>query len=359
MSRRLLLAGVVIGLVGGAAGVARADEGDPPSGPEACVADAINQRRTGGDLAWSGAIQDELRGHAAAMADRGTLDHHSMSERVAGLPDGWSSYGEASGAHVLAAVDGAEIEAWCHEVMQAFWESTAHRETLDGTAYGFVSVGAHWDGEELWVAIGVFAHPSYHPETTVWPSSLTQDLNGDWDGRFQDDDGSVFQPDIERLAAARLTVGCNPPLGTRFCPEASVTRGEMAAFLARAFQWEGSAGDRFSDDDGSVFEPDIEALARREVTEGCNPPRNDRFCPGRPVTRGEMATFLGRALGLEPSSGDRFADTAGSVHRGYIDAVAEAGITVGCDPDGTLYCPDDLLTRAQMAAFLVRAGLAG
>jgi hypothetical protein len=133
----------------------------------------------------------------------------------------------------------------------------------------------------------------------------------------------------------------------------------MAAFLTRALEWEATSGDHFTDDDASVFEGDIEALVRREVTEGCNPPGNDLYCPDRRVTRGEMATFLARALGLEPLVARTFSDTAGSVHTPYIEAVAAAGITTGCNPEGSRYCPDQSLTRAQMAAFLVRAGLAG
>jgi hypothetical protein len=44
----------------------------------------------------------------------------------------------------------------------------------------------------------------------------------------------VFEADIERLAAAGITVGCNPPHNTRFCPDQPVTRQQMAAFLHRA-----------------------------------------------------------------------------------------------------------------------------
>ena len=51
---------------------------------------------------------------------------------------------------------------------------------------------------------------------------------------FTDDDGSVFETDIAKLAAAGITAGCNPPANTEFCPEANVTRGQMAAFLRRA-----------------------------------------------------------------------------------------------------------------------------
>jgi hypothetical protein len=44
----------------------------------------------------------------------------------------------------------------------------------------------------------------------------------------------VFQGAIERLAQAGVTVGCNPPDNTNFCPDDSVTRGQMATFLVRA-----------------------------------------------------------------------------------------------------------------------------
>ena len=51
-------------------------------------------------------------------------------------------------------------------------------------------------------------------------------------------------------------------------------------------------------DDGSILEADIEKLAEAGVTVGCNPPANDRFCPDDPVRRDQMASFLARAEGL-------------------------------------------------------------
>jgi hypothetical protein len=72
----------------------------------------------------------------------------------------------------------------------------------------------------------------------------------------------------------------------------------MAAFLVRALGLAAYTGpDRFSDDDGNVFEGAIERLAQAGITLGCNPPANDRFCPDDPVNRGQMAAFLRRALG--------------------------------------------------------------
>jgi hypothetical protein len=56
-------------------------------------------------------------------------------------------------------------------------------------------------------------------------------------------------------------------------------------------------GDLFGDDDGSVFEGDIDRLATAGVTRGCNPPDNTDYCPDENVTRAQMAAFLHRALG--------------------------------------------------------------
>jgi hypothetical protein len=50
---------------------------------------------------------------------------------------------------------------------------------------------------------------------------------------------------------------------------------------------------------------------------------------------------------------DAFGDDDGSIHEADIQALAATGITRGCAPD--LYCPDQSVTRAQMAAFLHRA----
>jgi len=114
---------------------------------------------------------------------------------------------------------------------------------------------------------------------------------------FFDDDGTTFEADINALAAAGISRGCNPPVNDRYCPDDPVTRGQMAAFINRALGLSSTSTDFFLDDDGTTFEADINALAAAGVTRGCNPPENDRFCPEDPVTRGQMAAFLNRALG--------------------------------------------------------------
>ncbi|MDJ0925258.1 MAG: S-layer homology domain-containing protein [Acidimicrobiia bacterium] len=168
--------------------------------------------------------------------------------------------------------------------------------------------------------------------------------------------GHLFYDEIEWLAETGITRGCNPPINDRYCPDNNVTRGQMAAFLVRALNLPAGPGDTFSDDDDSVFEDDIEALANSGITRGCNPPINDRYCPDNNVTRGQMAAFLVRALNLAPSSGDPFTDDNDSVFEDDIEALANSGITRGCNPPiNDRFCPNQNVTRGQMAAFLYRA----
>ncbi len=177
-------------------------------------------------------------------------------------------------------------------------------------------------------------------------------------GTFFDDDRDIHEPNIEAIAAAGITRGCHDEIAL-FCPDRPVTRGEMAAFLVRALGLVGDGEDRFVDDEESIFERDIDIVAANGVTLGCDPPTNERYCPDRAVRRGEMAAFLSRALDLAgqyPDPGTRFEDLDGVIFELDIRRLAASGITVGCNPpDNTQFCPYHVVTRAQMASFLARA----
>jgi LmbE family N-acetylglucosaminyl deacetylase len=171
-----------------------------------------------------------------------------------------------------------------------------------------------------------------------------------------DIEDSVFVNDIIWLADAGVTAGCNPPVNDQFCPTKNVTRGQMAAFLVRFLGLtDDGGGNTFTDDDGSVFEDDIAKLAAAGITTGCNADGTE-FCPGASVTRAQMAAFLVRALGLtDDGGGNTFTDDDGSIFEDDIAKLAAAGITTGCNADGTNFCPGKSVTRGQMAAFLKRA----
>jgi plastocyanin len=176
-------------------------------------------------------------------------------------------------------------------------------------------------------------------------------------GTFLDDDQNVHEGYIEAIAAEGITRGCNPPTNDRYCPADEVTRGQMAAFLVRALDLPAGGPSPFTDDDDSVFEADISALAAAGITRGCNPPTNDNFCPDDPVDRGQMAAFLVRAFDYsDPGDGDLFVDDDGSIFEGDIDRLGTAGVTKGCNPPtNDRFCPDDSVLRDQMASFLGRA----
>ncbi|MGI9642623.1 MAG: hypothetical protein ACR2N9_07550, partial [Acidimicrobiia bacterium] len=174
-------------------------------------------------------------------------------------------------------------------------------------------------------------------------------------GSFVDDDGTVHEGSIEAIAKFGVTKGCNPPVNDRYCPDRSVNRQQMAAFLTRALNLPAATVDFFADDAGSIFEDDINRLAAAGVTRGCSQDRT-RYCPESLMTRGQMAAMLARAFNYPASGVDRFADDDGHVFEADIQAIAAQGVTLGCNPpDNDRFCPDAVVKRGAMASFLTRA----
>ncbi len=173
---------------------------------------------------------------------------------------------------------------------------------------------------------------------------------------FTDIGDTIHQGDIQYLADRGIAVACDAG-EDRFCPDDRMRREDIAAFLSRALDLPPVDTDYFTDDDGRPFEDDINKIAALGITKGCNPPTNDRFCPDSTVTRGQIAAFLVRAWHLtDPGPGDWFIDDNRSVFEGDIDRLAAVGMTKGCNPPtNDRYCPDRNVTRAETASFLARA----
>lgn len=171
-------------------------------------------------------------------------------------------------------------------------------------------------------------------------------------GRFGDDDGSVHEGAIEAMAYHGIMEGCDLEEAL-FCPDMMVTRALFAAFLDRALDLPETEADPFSDDDGHLYEDSINRVADAQITLGCG---TDSYCPDRLITRAQMATLLVRAVpGLRTADSalDYFSDDNGSQHEDNINTIAYNEITLGCG--GGLYCPDDKIRSDQMASFLSRA----
>lgn len=177
---------------------------------------------------------------------------------------------------------------------------------------------------------------------------------GGWDGRFRDDDGNVHEKNIDVIAGWGITIGCNPPLNNMFCPGDHITRGQMAAFIARALDLSAEGQIPYTDVAGTTFEPAIRAIEVAGIGFGCT---ETKFCPDQDLLRHEMAELLVRAFGYDnPDGTDFFVDDEGNQFEDSINALANHRITMGCNPPAnTNFCPNMALTRAQMATFFVRA----
>ena len=188
------------------------------------------------------------------------------------------------------------------------------------------------------------------PEGDTYTATVTLSVLGDITGH-------QFADEIIWLAEQGITRGCSQqPL--RYCPQDPVTRAQMATFLTRALNLQTPqqpAG--FQDvNPASVHALSIEALYAKRITLGCAQ-QPLRYCPQNPVTRAQMATFLTRALNLQtPQQPAGFQDVnPASVHAASIEALYATHITLGCAQQPLRYCPQNPVTRAQIAAFLYRA----
>ena len=239
-----------------------------------------------------------------------------------------------------------------HSLHNGFMRSPGHRANVLGD-FQYVGVGVALAGTNAWIT---FNFLKGDPSTTSRydDNPVTGYATGAGrSGPFYDLDRTVHVEDVEQLDDAGIAISCAT---YRFCPDEGLRRAEMAELLTRALDLP-PARERFTDVAGDhPYADAIGSLAAAGITLGCNPPDNDRFCPERVVSRDEMASFFVRALDLRLRS-ERFRDVgSGNVHHRSIGALAASGITRGCNPPANdRYCPEQDVTRGQMASFVQRA----
>jgi ELWxxDGT repeat protein len=244
----------------------------------------------------------------------------------------FSAYDEAHGVEAWRS-DGTEAGTWrLADIAPGPLSSSPMGYTLAGNKLFFVA-NDNATGFELWAIPKSYVTGTF---TDVPPNF--------WAWRF-----------VEALAASGVTGGCG---GDDFCPGDFVNRAQMAVFVltARGTAPPPATGARFDDvPPGYWAGPWIEELANEGVVGGCsaNPPL---YCPNSLLTRAEMAVLLTLARGENPppATGTRFADVpAGYWAARFIEQLAADGVTGGCG--GGNYCPDQPITRGEMAVFLATA----
>lgn len=165
---------------------------------------------------------------------------------------------------------------------------------------------------------------------------------------FTDIDATSHADAIRAVTEAGIAQGF---ASQTFRPDDDITRGQMASLVARSAAVPAvDAPTTFADTSGTTHEAAIDALTDAGVAVGFP---DGTFRPNLPVSRGQMAAFLARAFEPPVSTTVRFSDVAGTTHEAAINALAEAGITVGYR-DGS-YRPGRSVTRGEVATFIARS----
>jgi hypothetical protein len=202
--------------------------------------------------------------------------------------------------------------------------------------------------------VGWPAPPATGPEFNVF---VLLSLPGP-DQYFDVPPDDLFYDSIRIVSANGITAGCRAGY---YCPQASTLRSEMAVFLLKSehgssFSPPEATGEVFDDVPSDAFAAAwIEQLASEGITGGCT---LTEYCPDAAVRRAEMAVFLlktkhGSSYTPPAATGDVFDDVpADAFAAAWIEELSSEGITGGCGP--RKFCPDNIVTREQMAALIVR-----
>jgi parallel beta-helix repeat protein len=215
---------------------------------------------------------------------------------------------------------------------------------------------------ELTAEAPALAPGSLNDVVAVNPDTTTGTLLKGWVADFLDVPANhQFHANVTRLVSNGVTVGCG---GGNYCVDSPTIRAQMAVFLIRArlgfcFSPPAATGTVFPDVPASnIYAPWIEELQRQGLTAGCG---GGNYCPDAPVTRAQMAVFLlntayGPGYAPPPATGTVFDDVPlGTFAVDWIEDLVGRGITAGCSSQPPLYCPSASITRGQMATFVVKA----
>ena len=170
------------------------------------------------------------------------------------------------------------------------------------------------------------------------------------------DSGERFDA-VEALASDGVLEGteCEPGL---FCPEGPLRRWEMAVWLVRLLDGDDPdpvSVARFSDvDPDQWWAAHVERLADLGITAGCGR-EPARFCPDAPMSRAQMARFLRRAFNAASAVPAGFVDISDRSAAADVSALFAAGIVSGCSTDPMRFCPEMPASRADTAVALARA----
>ena len=163
--------------------------------------------------------------------------------------------------------------------------------------------------------------------------------------------GSYCYDAVQWAVAKGITLGMSDG---SFAPNAPCTRGQIVTFLWRAMGCPApkSTVNPFTDvKSGSYCYEAVLWAVEQGITKGTTA---TTFSPNAACTRGQAVTFLCRAVGTEGTGDTGFADVgANSFCAGSVKWAVENGVTKGTT--ATTFSPNETCTRGQIVTFLYRA----
>jgi subtilisin family serine protease len=289
---------------------------------------------------------------AAKVIAVGAIDY---GEWLGGQQESFSSQGPTNDGRTKPEICGPDGVA--SYTIGSFYGTSAAAPHVAGAAALILSKNPGYSVSQLWTALTRSAVDMGNPGQDNFygygrlsvPSTFLDVSFGHWAHDY-----------VTALYESGITGGCSAdPL--LFCPDRGITRAEMAVFLETSLGHppEACGETLFTDVNsatvGSAFCGFIETLAADGITDGCT---STRFCPSDTISRAQAAVFIEAALGNPPNAcTESFLDvnaaSVGPAFCGFIERLAADGITGGCG--GGNFCPDDPVSRAQMAVFLSAA----
>ena len=163
--------------------------------------------------------------------------------------------------------------------------------------------------------------------------------------------GSYCYDAVQWAVAKGITLGMSDG---SFAPNAPCTRGQIVTFLWRAMGCPApkSTVNPFTDvKSGSYCYEAVLWAVEQGITKGTTAAT---FSPNAACTRGQAVTFLCRAVGTEGTGDTGFADVgANSFCAGSVKWAVENGVTKFTT--ATTFSPNETCTRGQIVTFLYRA----
>lgn len=326
---------------------------------EATFLTLMNQERTRAGLpamTSDSRLAGTSRSWSSNMGSKDTLYHDPNLAAVAtSVEPAWRSVGENVGVGYSAS-----------GLHTAFMNSPGHRANIMSPNFNRVGIGVVYANGKTWVTVRFLQGPAIsgstglEPTRSVAPAVPIQPITHACPSLpvipFLDALGTTHVKGIACVFGWQIASGLD---ADSYGPNAKVTRGQMATFLAKLLAASNvtlpsSPPDAFRDDDGTTHEANINKLAALGVVAGR---KDGTYGAGAPVTRAAMATFLVRAYNEAPIADlptgvDRFWDDDSSAHEANIDKVGQAGIAAGVSQ--TSFNPNGNVSRGQMATFVAR-----